>query len=128
MSLSNFAATNVANFVYTGTSEVGVIVENFSKGVATTNEDFGYNPVTGKVELYGNHTDEVVRGSISTITLSGGLMGAVVGNSYSLSTSVAVAGHSNSNRTTVITGIELDKDNAGGKFQRGTFEYISLPF
>lgn len=128
MSLSNFAATNVANFVYTGTAETGVIVENFSKGVATTNEDFGYNPATGKVELYGNHSDEVVRGSISAITLSGGLMGATVGGSYALSTSLAVAGHSGSNRTTIFTGIELDKDNAGGKFQRGTFEYISLPF
>lgn len=127
MSLSAHAGANISNYVYTGTAETGGIVEDFSKGVTTTNEDRGYDPATGKTVFYGNHCSEERTGTINFITLSGGLMNAVVGNTITLSTSLAVAGHTG-NTTTVVTGINLSKNNAGGQAQRGSLDYVALPF
>ena len=128
MSLSNYAGANVAGFLYTGTAEVGIISASVSKSISATNEDMGIDPVTGKVSLYGIHCDESVQVSISGISLSGGLANTTVGSNYTFATSMAVAGHAASPRTTVITSITADKDNAGGKFQTFAFNAISLPF
>ncbi len=129
MSLNASTTSTYSTAVYAGTAETGCIVENFAKSITTTNEDRGFDPAMGKTVIYGNHCNEEFSGSLSGITYgTTALMAATVGTSIVLSTSLAIAGHAASSRTTIITGMDFAKDNAGGKFQRGTWNFLSLPF
>ena len=129
MSLSASTTSTYSTAVYAGTAEVGCIVETTSKTIGTTNEDRGYDPATGKTVLYGNHCSEEIVLSFSGITFgTTGLMAATVGTSIVFATSVAIAGHAATTRTSIVTGMDFSKDNAGGKFQRGKWDAISLPF
>lgn len=109
------------------TDETGMALETMSKGVAPEGEDFAYDASDGKCIAAGLHVPDIIRGSSGGVFHGNtGLAAAVVGGIITLANSVAVCGHAATSRTTVCTGIEMDKPL--GRLLRYTINWMSLPF
>lgn len=129
MSFTAQAPSSVSGYVYAGSTVLGMLLENSDKGVATTNEDMGYDGA-GKMCLYGNQCDEAIRGQCTGIVAgTTGIMAATVGARLTTAMiALAVAGYPATTGTLIVLNLKISKDDSGGKFARISFDWIFLPF